>query len=58
MKIRYEVLKEKIALDFEEIRVLAVAQNIMEKSKLEMNLKIIQAVVMRYIRIILSQKKE
>lgn len=57
MKIRYEILKEKIGQDFEEIRALAVAQNIMEESKLEMNLKIIQAVVMRYIRIILSQKK-
>lgn len=57
MKIRYEILKEKIGQDFEEIRALAVAQNVMEESKLEMNLKIIQAVVMRYIRIILSQKK-
>lgn len=57
MKIRYEDLKERIGKDFEEIRTLALSQNVMESSKLEMNLKIIQAVVMRYIRIILFQKE-
>ncbi|MGY0394273.1 MULTISPECIES: hypothetical protein [unclassified Fusobacterium] len=57
MKDRYENLKEKIGKNFEEIKSLAISQNIMEEARLEMNLKIIQAVVMRYIRIVLFQKK-
>lgn len=58
MKERYEVLKEKVGRNFEEIRDYAISQNTMERSRLEMNLKIIQAVVMRFIRMILFQKKD
>lgn len=58
MKKEYEILKEEIGGIFEFVKEFAISQENIEKSKLEMNLKIIQAVVMRFIRIIIFQKNQ
>lgn len=57
MKKEYESFKLEVGEVFESVREMAISQNVMEETKLEMNLKIIQAVVMRFIRIILFEKK-
>lgn len=56
MERDYEVLKKTVNDIFESEKVLILAQKNIDISKTEMNLKIIQAVVMRFIRTILFRK--
>ena len=56
MEQEYQRLKEQVGVIFESVQNIILNLPGIDKSKIKMNLQIIQAVVMRFIRMIIYRK--